>query len=534
MKKIIASIIFSVSVTCLHSQGVIKSIDTKNFPEVSLCVQSYNPDTLAKENIHIFEEGKSVNLSHFDIINPSNVTEKSNILFLWDLRGEDRLVLELLNDYLEGLTIVSPQNEKIKFNVAVFRRDENKEMRWEPLLNSFSSDIDNLWHMVISEGEKELKDYSSSIDLRWTLEQAINLIGMQPVDEAKAIFLFNVGHIDTGIDATHLINIAKERRIQLYIINIDGNEQDENICRNLSMRSYGTFLNVYTQAAFTENTKRREMCPKNENGSPIRDSSHPFMYAESEVLLSLINNLPKRWDGMTYNFSFVSNFEKVGQTKPLKIEIGQDVINISYDIPGFSLGAWIKMHVLWFIIIIVLVVLLVSVGSFFIIRYLRNRAAEKKEAKEKREAERQRLRSEQETLRRKLELAESERIRRQEQDYSNEKKQKRQEYLYSIKSIMRSKNIRLRLLVSTMSSSHEYVIDKPETTLGASDDNDVVLKDGTVSRHHALLYYNGETFGIRDLNSTNGIVMNGFKVKDLLLRNGDTVSLGKTTIKVYF
>ena len=137
-------------------------------------------------------------------------------------------------------------------------------------------------------------------------------------------------------------------------------------------------------------------------------------------------------------------------------------------------------------------------------------------------------------MRRKLELAESERIRRQEQDYSNEKKQKRQEYLYSIKSIMRSKNIRLRLLVSTMSSSHEYVIDKPETTLGASDDNDVVLKDGTVSRHHALLYYNGETFGIRDLNSTNGIVMNGFKVKDLLLRNGDTVSLGKTTIKVYF
>jgi pSer/pThr/pTyr-binding forkhead associated (FHA) protein len=85
-----------------------------------------------------------------------------------------------------------------------------------------------------------------------------------------------------------------------------------------------------------------------------------------------------------------------------------------------------------------------------------------------------------------------------------------------------------------MTGSFENMVVSAENTIGAAEDNDIVINDRTVSRHHAVLYFDGQTFGIRDLRSTNGIVMNGFKVDDLKLRNGDSVSLGNAVMKIYF
>lgn len=527
MKKIFASIVFSFFVTYLHSQGVIKNIDTENFPVVSICVQSYNPDTLTKERIHIFEDEKNrkeTKLSQIEIVSSTTETEKSNVLFLWN---EDDVVLELLDDFLSGIKILSPQNDNLKINVAVIHRNEKDSMIYKPMFSSFTNDIDGAWQKVIAEGEKDLKDYSSSLDIYWAIDKAINQISAQPADEAKAIFIFAVGNIYSGIDITQLLNVAKDKRTNIYIINIDGKEPDENISRNISMRTYGMFLTLNSDDAIRTKDKRKSECPQ-------KDNTHPFWFSESEIINSWVINLPKRWNGISYNLSFTSNYERIGQSKELRLELGQDVLSHRYDIPGFSLGVWIKSHIVLFIILLILVLALIGVGAFFLIRYLRDRAADKKEAEEQIEEERKRLKAEQDTLRRKLELAESEQKRKQEQEIRKDKNQKRQEYLSSIRALMKSKNIKLRLLVSSMTGSFEYIIDEPETTIGTAEDNNVVLDDTTVSRHHALLYFNGEAFGIKDLKSTNGVVMNGFKVEDLKLRNGDSVSLGKTTLKVYF
>ncbi|GAB4060244.1 hypothetical protein GCM10028775_75160 [Catellatospora paridis] len=45
---------------------------------------------------------------------------------------------------------------------------------------------------------------------------------------------------------------------------------------------------------------------------------------------------------------------------------------------------------------------------------------------------------------------------------------------------------------------------KPTTTIGRSPDNDIVLDDASVSRHHARVVRNAEGFHLEDLNSFNG------------------------------
>ena len=45
---------------------------------------------------------------------------------------------------------------------------------------------------------------------------------------------------------------------------------------------------------------------------------------------------------------------------------------------------------------------------------------------------------------------------------------------------------------------------KPITTIGRSPDNDIVLDDASVSRHHARVVRTAEGFHLEDLNSFNG------------------------------
>lgn len=66
------------------------------------------------------------------------------------------------------------------------------------------------------------------------------------------------------------------------------------------------------------------------------------------------------------------------------------------------------------------------------------------------------------------------------------------------------------------------------STVGRTPDNDIQVNHTVVSRHHAVLLTGGEHCIIEDLNSTNGIVVNGLRVTRQLLHDGDVVTIGNT------
>jgi hypothetical protein len=66
--------------------------------------------------------------------------------------------------------------------------------------------------------------------------------------------------------------------------------------------------------------------------------------------------------------------------------------------------------------------------------------------------------------------------------------------------------------------------------LGRSKDCDIQLSDTNVSRRHAELRQEGASYWMVDLGSTNGMEVNGKRVKRAKLRDGDTVTLGSTDI----
>ena len=69
--------------------------------------------------------------------------------------------------------------------------------------------------------------------------------------------------------------------------------------------------------------------------------------------------------------------------------------------------------------------------------------------------------------------------------------------------------------------------------IGRHSHNEINLRDGSVSRHHAMVVPDGEQWIIVDLNSTNGTRVNGEHVKHAPLSSGDEIGVGRFRIEFH-
>ncbi len=90
------------------------------------------------------------------------------------------------------------------------------------------------------------------------------------------------------------------------------------------------------------------------------------------------------------------------------------------------------------------------------------------------------------------------------------------------------------LLLTIMSGEDKGVFYKilGETiSIGRNNDNDIVLKDNKASRHHARLERRGGGCWIKDLESSVGTLLNGKFVSESILKEGDLIRIGDTSIR---
>jgi tetratricopeptide (TPR) repeat protein len=77
-----------------------------------------------------------------------------------------------------------------------------------------------------------------------------------------------------------------------------------------------------------------------------------------------------------------------------------------------------------------------------------------------------------------------------------------------------------------------FVLLEGETSIGRSIDNDVILTDISVSRKHLKIEMKGDTLLLKDLGSGNGSLLNGQRVRDTVLKDGDRIEIGETIMVI--
>jgi hypothetical protein len=74
----------------------------------------------------------------------------------------------------------------------------------------------------------------------------------------------------------------------------------------------------------------------------------------------------------------------------------------------------------------------------------------------------------------------------------------------------------------------QHEITKRRVVLGRSKECDIQLQDPNVSRRHAELRQEGSAYWVVDLDSTNGIQVNGRRTSRIKLESGDRITFGST------
>lgn len=84
-----------------------------------------------------------------------------------------------------------------------------------------------------------------------------------------------------------------------------------------------------------------------------------------------------------------------------------------------------------------------------------------------------------------------------------------------------------KLIVNpTSAGRREIVLPRTLLSIGRDPSNDLVLPDAMVSRRHAVIELRGGQYFLRDSASSNGSLVNGDRVTERSLRDGDLVAIG--------
>jgi hypothetical protein len=88
-----------------------------------------------------------------------------------------------------------------------------------------------------------------------------------------------------------------------------------------------------------------------------------------------------------------------------------------------------------------------------------------------------------------------------------------------------------RVLIRTDGNTDFVHVLGRRTRIGRGPDNEVVLDTKHVSRYHAVLLAGPVHTSIEDLNSTNGVFVNGKRISRQALKDGDRVTVGRTQFR---
>src|SRR5262249_56335151 len=87
------------------------------------------------------------------------------------------------------------------------------------------------------------------------------------------------------------------------------------------------------------------------------------------------------------------------------------------------------------------------------------------------------------------------------------------------------------VVVSSNFAGREFLLDKQTMVIGRTDDNDVVINHRSISRHHAKIVVEQGRYCIVDMQSSNGVRVNGEEYGKVELRRGDMIDLGHVRLR---
>ena len=487
------SLILTTNLFAQQSGKIENGFNVDDYPKVSFIYHSDNPDVLNKSNFwHLKEAGC---IKEFGIEKLPAVTNSlsQTTMILWEDMAHNGyrqfdFTQKVLLEFFNNADI--PASDK--FAISAFNRRKNTLSALINLTNGFVNDKSQIVQAIQSYNHsvEHYSEFPNRSDMYGAIRESMELLA--PLKGTKAIIVFTSGYSmkNSGSDSEAQVLLkAQQLHIPVYVFQYYYSSGVATESEGFAKSTLGTF-NSYMDVATAET-----------------------------ALLNLYPQISERYQGHNYKISFTADAERGSEARMITLSVdGVETQELLLP-PSHTIATWIAAHVWWSVAFVVLLLLSI-IGIFLLIRKTYNSADENRRELEDLKQRRIQDKEASEQFQHDLEN----RIRKERESFQKQAEDER------LRRLMEVKNMYPRLKCRVGCNIFTYEINKPKTLVGREQDNDLVLNDDKVSRHHAEIVFNGCNFEVVDNQSTNKVIVNGQFVERTTLKSGDIIGLGEVVI----
>ncbi len=490
------SLILATSLSAQQTGKIKQGFNVNKFPEVSFIYHSDNPEGLKKSSFWYLKEGGEKRVFRVKQISAETDKAPQTTLILWeDMAHNGYGQFDFTQKVLSGFFRHADIPRTDKFAVSVFNRRKNTSSALLHLTDGFTKDKPAIMSAIQNYGHstEHYPQFPNRSDMYTAIREGLEL--MAPLRGPKAIVVFTAGYSmkSSGSDSEAQVLLkAQQLHIPVYIFQYYYRSGVAPESEGFARSTFGTF-NSYMDAATAE-----------------------------AALTELYPQLCKRYRGHDYRVSFTSDAQCGDEARMIAFSVGGAEVREQLLPPPHTLKSWLSAHLMWVVVVAVLLLVLLAGFVVFAWKTRRNAAANRRELAD---LERRRVQDKKAAEQYRSDMESKARQEREEQERCAERER--------LCRLMEVKNLYPRLKCGVGADTFTFEVNEPITRVGREQDNDLVLSNKMVSRHHAELVFNGTDFEVIDKQSTNKVIVNGQFVQRAALKNGDVIGLGEAVLVFY-
>ena len=481
----------------------VRQISTSNYPDVKGKLWVRDPEGIKTEGIQFFEDDQPVKVNFESFQKVDSVAENKAILFLIRNsanKSEIQWYKDVLSEVFKNGTIKSGD----KVEVVGFSCLIEKQILFPSAFN-FTDNVQDLLARIDKIQDNKRIEYEGRVQTHIAINEALNFLESQNLSLPTGLFV-----------------LSDDRSLPLEL----AGELPGPRSRRLNIPIYG--VTYFKKSKYYD---IEELCSQT-YGRYISEQTNDVNLISKEVA-SFLTDFENRHAGLYYPFSYSSTFEKDGKNHTVKLDSKDGQLGFSLPVPSKNIIELIKDNILISIIIFVLFIgVIVMILMMNKKNKLKKQELELQRKKEFSEMEQNQRVAEQKLTQQEMELQRMKEQERLEAEAASKEKQAQaqaQEDEIQLQKMLERGNFpwfEFRFGNETGS----YQIQTPRLTVGRDASNVWTINHPTVSRNHFQLYFKNYVYTIRDLGSSNGIVVNDFKVSEIELKHGDCIQVGEITL----
>lgn len=488
----------------------IRNVDAKEFPKIEGNLWVRDPDGVKTTDVQFLENDKPVQVTFTDI-KKNTPTEKNQAIVFLVLKSSNENETNWYKSILKHVATSDVLKEGDLFEVVTFSCKNDKQFV-SPSSISFTSDKNELIKRISAISKINSRYCGSHSQIHLAINEVLSSLENSNHKIPTSIFVLsdNAG-MKTGFTGEDTGERSLRLNVPIYGITYTKPVKDNYPINDLCKQTFGVFY---------------------------RNNSNNLSETQ-DYINSLIENSIERSAGYNYSFSYNSTLSKDSKTHTVKVNSrknGQTAFVV--QTPGKNIIEWSRDNLFLAILIFVLIIS----GLVFLIyvykRFQKNQKLREENQKiEMYELEQQQKEAEARIL---LQQKELEQFQKQEEEKKKQLELEKNRLLNEEEEKLQFKKMLEKgnlpwFVFGYGSETGNYQIQRPILKVGRSPEpiNDWVVNHPSVSKEHFILTFKDYIYTIEDLNSTNGVVVNGSRVQKTQLKHGDLIKIGDISLTFY-